>query len=135
MYLIRQADTKNYYSGVLDGKHCIYGFRTRMHAIRCKNFLYDYRDKHKRYPTLDQQRCVKYLVNNGPLYIESEEVEDMKVKCAINSVHLFEVHTFDYGFLSSRNDISLSGQHLTEDVDAITYETIDNLEHLFKLSD
>ena len=112
IYIIRQRNTRTYYSDILDDRHCIYGFTYRKHASMFTRFLNDYKKKYSRYPSATQKMVhTKFIFDPSPLCIEQKETEEMKVRCVVNGLNLFEIHNFDYEYI---HEINFSGTHLTE---------------------
>ena len=128
VYLLRQQNTTRYYSEILGDRHCIYGFRNRMHAVKCKNFLHEYKNRYRVYPGVEQKKCT-LVSKTEPVYIESGHVEDMKVTCVLNGMHLFEVHDFDY----EREEVRLTGVLLTEGIEVFPDHTRTHLEYILDL--
>jgi hypothetical protein len=112
LYIIRQRNTRTYYSDILDDRHCIFGFTYRKHASMFTRFLNDYKKKYSRYPSATQKMVhTKFIFNPSPLCIEQIYTEEMKVRCVVNGLNLFEIHNFDYEYI---HEINFSGTHLTE---------------------
>jgi len=114
MYLIRQKNTNTYYSDILDNRHCIYGFRHRIHAVKCTNFLSTYKKRYKRYPSVEQVMfSTKFVGSTDPICIDKESIEDMKIRCVVNGLHLFEVYEFDSMTIENRDEVIIRGKNVT----------------------
>jgi len=123
----------NYYSDILDGPHCVYGFLTRESALKCMEFLVQYKTKYKRYPYIGQARKTKYSGTADHVLLEEDYLEDMKNKCVLNGVHLIGIHTFDYSFQFT-DEVKLSGSILTQEYKVEQEYIKENLEYLFTFS-
>ena len=110
IYIIRQRNTRTYYSDILDDRHCIYGFTYKKHASVCTRFLNDYKKSYGRYPSTSQKMS-NFILNQNTTCIEEVAAEEMKVRCVVNGLNLFEIHNFDYQFI---HEINFLGTHLTE---------------------
>jgi hypothetical protein len=130
VFLLRQKNSTNYYSDILDNTHCMYGFLNKSSALKCRQFLVLYHMKYKRYPSMGREYVLKYIGSNDPILLEEEPLEDMKIKCVLNGVHLVGIHTFDYSLHC--DEVKFSGGILTEDIEAPRYLVRDNLELLLE---
>lgn len=136
MYLIRQMNTNTYYSDILDKKHCIYGFRHEVHAVKCTHFLSRYKHKYNRYPSPEQVMFgPKFVGSVDPICVEQEDIEDMKIRCVVNGLHLFEVYDFDYMFTDNRDEVIIQGKNITlEEGFVVAKEHLcSHLENIFEL--
>jgi len=130
VFLLRQKNSTNYYSDILDDTHCMYGFLNKSSALRCRQFLVSYKLKYKRYPSMGREYVFKYVGSNESVLLEEEPIEDMKNKCVLNGVHLVGIHTFDYSLHC--DEARFSGSILTSDIEAPQEFVRVNLEYLLE---
>ncbi len=131
VFLLRQLNTVQYYSDVLDDTHCMYGFMNRQSALRCREFLVRYREKYDRYPFIGQSKGIKFAGACHAVALEEEPIETMKNKCVLNGVHLIGIHTFEYSFHETE-EVRLSGAILTEGTEVSHDVLCNNLEYLLE---
>ena len=131
VHVLRQKNTLTYYSDVLDDRHCIYGFTHKKHAVLFTCFLNDFKRRYNRYPSPEQTMfSTKFLVNTDPVFIEEVYMDEMKIRCIVNGLHLFEVHKFDYDDIT---EISLTGSHVTEGIEVLPEHSRMHLDEVFRL--
>jgi hypothetical protein len=131
LFLLRQLNTVRYYSDVLEGTHCMYGFMNRNSALKCREFLLQYRNRHQRYPCIGQSKGFNFVGGCDTVVLEEERIENMKNKCVLNGVHLIGIHTFEYS-MNETEEVRLSGAILTEGAEVPQTVLRDNLEYLLE---
>ncbi len=135
MYLIRQRMSMTYYSDILDNKHCIYGFKHKVHALKCTHFLREYRQRYTRYPSTEQvTKHVKFVGEPEPIFIDFLHIDEMKIKCVVNGLHLFEVSSFDYETSDDhKQEIVIKGENVTDGIEVLHDHRCSHLNKLLEL--
>ena len=131
IYIIRQRNTRTYYSDILDDRHYIFGFTYKKHASVCNRFLNDYKKSYGRYPSTSQKMLyTNFIFTQNTTCIEEVDVEEMKMRCVVNGLNLFEIHNFDYQFI---HEINFSGTNLTEGLEVSPMYIRSHLNNILSL--
>ena len=111
-----------YYSSFLQEKHYLYSFTEQHSAERCLAFLKYYNLKNNKYPDLfENDEGVFHGKETDDIYIDSDFVGSLKMRCMLNNIGLLAINEFDYTFvdffLGRRNvfNLSISAVDLLED--------------------
>jgi hypothetical protein len=135
MYLIRQRNSMTYYSDILDSKHCVYGFRHKIHAVRCTQFLREFRQRYNRYPSPEQvMMSPKFITEPDQIYVDCSHIDEMKIKCVVNGMHLFEVHDFGYETSGvNRREVIIRGENVTDGIEVLHEHRCSHLNNILEL--
>ena len=132
VFMLRQVNSMNYYSDILNGTHCVYGFLNRHSALKCKEFLIRYKKVYNRYPFIGQVIVTKYSGAADTVILDENNLEEMKNKCILNGIHLIGIRDFEYS--DYIEEVNFSGEILTEHLEVPDVYIRDNLEHLITFS-
>jgi hypothetical protein len=55
----------------------------------------------------------KFVGSTDPICIDQESIEDMKIRCMVNGLHLFEVYEFDSMTIENRDEVIIRGKNVT----------------------
>jgi hypothetical protein len=128
IHVVRQKHM--YYSDIIEDRHYIYGFLNKKHALDCLNFLNSYKKRYSRYPCIEQKPALfKKYVSVDPIRVNTEPLEYIQNKCAINGAKLLGITDF---VISSDKEVIISGTELTDELYIREEDIIGNLEYLFQ---
>jgi hypothetical protein len=123
------------YSSRINEKVYMYSFLNLETAKKCFEFLKKYKEVNGYYPDLHGKHIkrVKEPIENY-IYIDDENLINLKKSCLLNGVGLIGISNFEYTFIDSlfgqKNIFNLN----ISAIDLLEHNTLDNSEHIEHLN-
>jgi hypothetical protein len=132
----------SYYTSLVNNKHCLYSFKNNHNAVKCANFLAEYKHRFDTFPPINSDEYIPksvelskrkpiYEILHQELQIITEKTNDLLSLCGSTGLELLILNHFEYNLNSELADIKFSAINIqpTEE----DYSSQLNIEYLNSL--